>query len=61
MSIKDIGVIGLGAMGGPMAARLLERKFNVSGFDIDKSRMTELVAAGLGPSTSPCSLIRQPL
>jgi 3-hydroxyisobutyrate dehydrogenase-like beta-hydroxyacid dehydrogenase len=53
MSIKNIAVIGLGAMGGPMAARLLESNFNVSGFDIDESRMTELASSGLKPSASP--------
>ncbi|MFC1891719.1 NAD(P)-dependent oxidoreductase [Thermodesulfobacteriota bacterium] len=53
MTIKNIAVIGLGAMGGPMAARLLELEFNVSGFDIDESRMAELASSGLKPSASP--------
>ena len=53
MTIKNIAVIGLGAMGGPMAARLLEQEFNVSGFDIDESRMAELASSGLKPSASP--------
>ena len=53
MDIKDIAVIGLGAMGAPMAARLLEMEFNVTGFDIDEGRMSNLVSSGLKPSASP--------
>jgi len=52
MSIKDIAVIGLGAMGAPMAARLLESEFNVIGFDIDNTRMLELAPLGLRHASS---------
>ncbi len=41
-----IGFIGLGAMGAPMARRLVEAGHQVTGFDLRSSPMQALVAAG---------------
>ena len=46
-----IAVLGLGAMGLPMAARLAE-KFSVRGFDIDPARLEEGNKAGIEPASS---------
>jgi 2-hydroxy-3-oxopropionate reductase len=52
MAIKNIGFIGLGAMGTPMATFLLKAGYNVTGFDLVKERMTDLVGLGLKPAKS---------
>ena len=49
--IKDIGIIGLGAVGGLVARHLLEGGFRVTGFDIEAHRMTDV--EGLAARTSP--------
>jgi 3-hydroxyisobutyrate dehydrogenase len=41
-----VGVIGLGAMGGAMAARLVQGGFDVAGFDLRSEARAALVAAG---------------
>ena len=51
--IKDIGVIGLGAMGGAMAANLAKGGFGVRGFDIAEAALQELAEAGGRPAASP--------
>lgn len=48
-----VGVIGLGAMGGAMAANLLAAGFDVTGFDVDESRSQRLGALGGRPARSP--------
>ena len=44
--IKDksirIGIIGLGYVGLPLAKRFIEKKFEVVGFDVDKSKIKML-------------------
>jgi 3-hydroxyisobutyrate dehydrogenase/glyoxylate/succinic semialdehyde reductase len=44
---KTVGIIGLGIMGGAIAANLMERGWTVIGYDVDKDRMAELAAAGM--------------
>jgi 3-hydroxyisobutyrate dehydrogenase len=44
--LMQVGWIGLGAMGGPMAARLAREGHKVSGFDLDPARTAKLVAEG---------------
>ena len=44
--MKNIGWIGLGKMGLPMALKLAEQKFNLTVFNRTKSKTVELVAAG---------------
>jgi 3-hydroxyisobutyrate dehydrogenase/glyoxylate/succinic semialdehyde reductase len=44
---KTVGIIGLGIMGGAIARNLLDRGWQVVGFDIDPTRRTELAQAGV--------------
>ena len=44
--MTDIGFIGLGVMGGPMAANLVEAGFSVTGFNRSPAKVERLVAAG---------------
>ena len=43
----DVGVIGVGIMGGAMAANLLGSGHQVTGYDTDRSRLEELAEGGL--------------
>ena len=49
---RTVGIIGLGIMGGAIAANLMERGWTVIGFDVDKDRMAELGAAGMATANS---------
>ena len=53
MSIERISVIGLGAMGTPIASFLLKAGYHVSGFDIIKKRLSRLIKLGVKPVKSP--------
>ena len=53
MTNARIGFLGMGAMGGPMARRLAQRGFIVSGHDIDTTRQAEAATAGVSLATSP--------
>ena len=53
MSIKNISIIGLGAMGTPICTILLKAGYYVTGFDIVQKRMANLVPLGLKPMKSP--------
>src|SRR5580698_5846700 len=44
---KTVGMIGLGIMGSAIARNLVERGWNVIGYDIDASKRTELAQAGV--------------
>jgi putative dehydrogenase len=44
---KTVGIIGLGIMGGAIARNLVERGWQVIGFDIDAARRAELAEAGV--------------
>ena len=50
------GVIGVGAMGGAMAARLLDRGYPVAVRDVDARRQRALVEQGARACASPASL-----
>ncbi|MGH9102238.1 MAG: NAD(P)-dependent oxidoreductase [Acidimicrobiales bacterium] len=43
---KDVGVVGLGTMGGPMSAHLAAAGFTVRGYDVRASAVDALVQAG---------------
>jgi 3-hydroxyisobutyrate dehydrogenase/glyoxylate/succinic semialdehyde reductase len=47
MTNKEVGIVGLGIMGGAIASNLLERGWTVHGFDISPDRLKELEAKGL--------------
>src|ERR1700693_5563321 len=49
----DIGFIGLGKMGFPMARRLIEAKHQLVGFDQRKEAVDKLVALGAQAAFSP--------
>ncbi|MFQ6079798.1 MAG: NAD(P)-dependent oxidoreductase, partial [Thermodesulfobacteriota bacterium] len=53
MSIRNITVIGLGAMGTPIATFLLKAGYRLTGFDIIRKRISNLVPLGLRPARSP--------
>jgi 2-hydroxy-3-oxopropionate reductase len=57
--MKKIGFIGLGIMGKPMAKNLLKAGYALTVFDINRSAMTELVAAGARPGKSARELAGQ--
>ncbi len=48
-----IGFIGLGKMGGPIAARLIQSSQSVTVFDIDKRAMKRALKLGAHSATSP--------
>lgn len=51
-----VGVVGLGAMGGPIARHLLSAGFDVRCVDPDDGAASALVAAGAGAATSTAAL-----
>jgi L-threonate 2-dehydrogenase len=56
--MQRIAVIGLGAMGRPMARNLLRAGFEVRGFDLNPEALTDLAAAGgvaAGSAGEACS------
>lgn len=51
--MEKISVIGLGLMGTPIATLLMKAGYRVTGFDIVKKQMTDLVPLGLRAVNSP--------
>jgi len=51
--MKEVAFIGLGAMGKPIAERLLEGGYNLTVFDVHRDAMASLVAAGAREAASP--------
>ena len=56
----DIGFIGLGKMGFPMARRLIEAKHQLVIFDQRKEAMDKLVALGAQAASSPANTSAAP-
>src|SRR5690606_41808662 len=54
----QIGMIGLGKMGGSMALRLLRTGHDVVGFDLDESLTRPLIDDGLNGTVSAEALVR---
>ena len=52
MNIKNISVIGLGAMGNSIATFLLKAGYPVKGFDLVRKKMSDLVPMGLKATRS---------
>ena len=50
--IKNVSVIGLGLMGTPISTLLMKAGYKVTGFDIVKKQMSNLVPLGLKPTRS---------
>jgi 3-hydroxyisobutyrate dehydrogenase len=53
MTTPRIGFLGLGAMGGPMARRLVQKGFGVSGYDVNPGRAEAAARDGVSPAKSP--------
>jgi len=53
MEIRKVSVIGLGLMGTPIATLLMKAGYQVTGFDIIKKQMSNLVPLGLRAVNSP--------
>ncbi|UTW08014.1 NAD(P)-dependent oxidoreductase [Pseudomonas benzenivorans] len=53
-----VGVIGLGNMGGGMAATLARNGFDVSGFDLSEAALEQVAAKGVKPVKDRAELIR---
>lgn len=49
---RDVAWIGLGKLGGPMAARLVEARHRVRGYDRDQVRREEAAARGVAAAAS---------
>jgi 3-hydroxyisobutyrate dehydrogenase-like beta-hydroxyacid dehydrogenase len=56
MDARRVGFIGLGAMGGRMAARLLEAGFGLTVHNRTRTRETELITRGATSASSPAEL-----
>ena len=59
MTIKNVGFIGLGTMGGPMARRILEGGFSLTVYDINPDAVNELVDTGALACGSAAEAARQ--
>jgi 3-hydroxyisobutyrate dehydrogenase-like beta-hydroxyacid dehydrogenase len=58
MQIKRISVIGLGLMGTPIATLLMKAGYKVTGFDILKKQVSNLVPLGLKTAGSPKEAVK---
>lgn len=56
---SPVGVIGLGNMGGAIAANLLDSGFEVVGVDIDRRRLDEFVAKGGEDGGTPAGVTQR--
>ena len=56
---KNIGLIGLGLVGGALAIRFAETGFNIIGFDINPQRCIESKNLGVHIASSPSSVAAQ--
>ena len=54
-----IGFIGLGNMGGPMAANLAKAGHAVSGFDLSEATLAKAEAAGVARAASPAAAVAE--
>ncbi len=53
---KDVGFIGLGNMGAPMASRLIDAGYRLTVYDVRKSCVDALVAKGAVAAASPAAV-----
>jgi 3-hydroxyisobutyrate dehydrogenase-like beta-hydroxyacid dehydrogenase len=58
MEIKKVSVIGLGLMGTPIATLLMKAGYRVTGFDIIKKQIVDLVPFGLKAANSPKEAVK---
>lgn len=55
---QSIGFLGLGNMGGPMAAKLVEAGHRVTGYDLVPEALRQARTAGVGPAESAVDAVR---
>ncbi|MGH7399164.1 MAG: NAD(P)-binding domain-containing protein, partial [Candidatus Rokuibacteriota bacterium] len=55
MANPRIGFLGMGAMGGPMARRLVQRGFRVAGYDVSEARAAAAAKEGVTIAKSPAA------
>ena len=56
MSELEVGFIGVGRMGGPLARRLINARFPLTVFDTNKAAVDSFVASGARPATSAAAV-----
>ena len=56
MAKPRIGFLGMGAMGGPMARRLVQTGFSVTGYDVSEARAAAAAKDGVTVSKSPAAV-----
>jgi 3-hydroxyisobutyrate dehydrogenase-like beta-hydroxyacid dehydrogenase len=54
--IRRVGLIGLGKMGLPIGRHLVQRGFEVTGFDVSRTALKAAASAGIQPVNSPKSV-----
>jgi len=55
---ESVGIIGLGTMGGAMAANLIDGGYQVTGFDVDEAACEKLVSLGGNVAASANNVFR---
>jgi 3-hydroxyisobutyrate dehydrogenase-like beta-hydroxyacid dehydrogenase len=55
---KVVGIVGLGIMGGAIARNLVERGWQVVGYDVDAARCAEMARAGVTIATDAVQVAR---
>jgi 3-hydroxyisobutyrate dehydrogenase-like beta-hydroxyacid dehydrogenase len=58
LTVKSVGVIGLGKMGRPIARHLVAAGYGVSGFDQDRDAASAAAASGIAISTTCADVAR---
>ncbi len=53
MAAPRIGFLGMGAMGGPMARRLVQSGFSVTGYDVSAARAEAAAKDGVTIAKAP--------
>ncbi|MGC9454711.1 MAG: NAD(P)-dependent oxidoreductase [Phycisphaerae bacterium] len=57
--LGKLGFVGLGAMGGPMARKLLAAGYELIGYDISAERLAECEQAGAVPASGPAEVVER--
>ena len=57
MAKPRIGFLGMGAMGGPMARRLTQTGFSVTGYDVSEARAAAAAKDGIAIAKSPAAAV----
>lgn len=55
----QLGFIGLGTMGGPMASNLRQAGYRVIGYDLDANALNKRVGDGVAAASNPVEVVKQ--